>query len=201
MPKWGPSKRMRRPPARIADVEAALNGQPAPSCPPRRQTPTSTKKGAGPESAPDSPPVPLLNETAVSAITAQVIDQVKSGGLLQQPAAAQTRSRRQSSKRRHDDLSSSDLDSDSDQEMAGLVSGTMANLLEGESIHQVDKPTFQSVGTALGATVSHHIKAKIWANEFVDLDSLLPGNPDDSYTITVARKEGCRSHGHEPLPA
>ncbi len=131
MPKRGPSQRMRRPPAPIADAEVVLSGHPPPGCPPRRHTPTCTTKRAGPDSAPDSPPVPHLTETSVSAITAQVIDPLNAGGLLQQPAAAHTRSRRQSSKRRHDDMSSSDPDSDSDRDKAGLVPGPIAILLEG----------------------------------------------------------------------
>jgi hypothetical protein len=83
-------------------------------------------------------------------------------------------------------------DSDEDMENNRVISGAINNMLSGENIALLkpmsNNSDFQSVSLPLGATVDRKIKAKIWDDQYVDLNSLIKDSDDDDITFTLSRK-------------
>ena len=85
-------------------------------------------------------------------------------------------------------------------EMVEAVQNAVDGII-GESVPhdiEVQKAEFQPLGTPLGATVPTKTKAKIWANEFVQLHSLLTGNDDQDFTVSIKKQDG--GHAISMLP-
>jgi hypothetical protein len=88
-------------------------------------------------------------------------------------------------------------DSDEDMENNRVISGAINNMLSGENIALLkpmsNNSDFQSVSLPLGATVDRKIKAKIWDDQYVDLNSLIKDSDDDDITFTLSRKSSSLS--------
>lgn len=111
----------------------------------------------------------------------------------------------------------SDVDLDSDQggasedsgeeegSLARAVSGTLNELMNGESvrelntINQAQGPQFESAATPLGFSLSPKLKAAIWAKEYIDF-SKLNEDSDPQYTITVNNNGGKPSFAMSTQP-
>ncbi len=182
----------RSPPSRGAAVSDA-----SPRGSKRRRLPpaTSSSHHAGGSTVPDHATVaaPVDTQALASTITAHVLDQLRSQGVLPPgpdnvSATRATAVQGSSPDTGHPGSADESFPS---AEAADLLSGAINQLAAGESPTDSDNtPSFQSAALPLGATVSLNIKNTIWAQEYVDLSVLLSPTMDDTYTVTVSKQGG-----------
>ena len=82
------------------------------------------------------------------------------------------------------------FESDSQDDTPALITGAIHGILEGETSSPCKPDDFQSVSLPLGSTVKTKLKAKIWADEYIDLRSLLKDTEDEEITFKVLKARG-----------
>ena len=99
----------------------------------------------------------------------------------------------------HSSTATPDVEGLDNEEVATLTSrdGTPGPLLHSSPWDSGDQPrqVFTSIGITLGARVSAKLKAKIWANEYVDFGALLSvAPPRDKFTLSMSSTFSGQTH-------
>ena len=142
----------------------------------------------------DNPHPTIDTQALVAQITNQVCEQLRTQGVM--PATTSTSPTLTMPPHTSTTVApiEQDVESDDDDtdDTPDIISGAINGLLSGEQTHDddVSDPIFQSSSLPLGSVVPTKIKSRIWADEYVELQSLIKDDDEEEVTFTLNKNKG-----------